>query len=234
MMLLNPGALVRGAAITLLAIGMSGCVVRTTRRPGVNANVRVRARTPPPPRATVTVQTNSGGSATAVAPAPTLATGVTIVEATCSQGAQEVCNGLDDNCNGQIDEGCGYSSGNIQITLAWNGGADLDMYVRDPNNETISYSSRRSQSGGHLDQDARGACNANQANNTIENVYWDQQDPPNGAYNVQVHYWAGSACSTSAGPTNMTLSISVGGQILGAYNYVINPDDRIDIASFQI
>jgi len=53
-------------------------------------------------------------------------------------------------------------------------------------------------------------------------------------YNVQVHYWAGSSCSTSSGPTNMTLSIAVGGQILGSYSYVINPDQRIDIASFQI
>ena len=220
-----------GAVMTATTLSMlvaSGCVVRTNARPA-RATVRVRANapTPPPPpsgNATVTVQASS----------PQVASGVTVVEASRTQGAQEVCNGLDDNCNGQIDEGCGYQSGNIQITLAWNSGADLDLYVRDPGGETLSYSHTRASSGGHLDQDARGQCNPNQANNTIENVYWDQQNPPNGVYNVQVHYWAGSSCSTSSGPTNMTLSIAVGGQILGSYSYVINPDQRIDIASFQI
>ncbi|MEM9071755.1 MAG: MopE-related protein [Myxococcota bacterium] len=211
--------------VSLLAIGLAGCIVRT-QPPRARATVRVRATAPPPPpaNATVTVQASS----------PTVASGVTVVEASCTQGAQEVCNGLDDNCNGQIDEGCGYSSGNIQITLAWQGGADLDMYVTDPGQETISYSHRTSASGGNLDQDARGQCNASQPNNTIENVFWDQQNPPPGDYGVQVHYWAGSACSTNAGPTAMTLSISVGGRVLGAYNYVINPDQRIDIASFRI
>ncbi len=213
--------------VSLLAMGLSGCIVRTQARiPRPHARVTVRASAPPPPPATATV--------TVQAAQPTVASGVTVVEATCTQGAQEVCNGLDDNCNGQIDEGCGYSSGNIQITLAWQGGADLDMYVTDPAGETISYSHRRSASGGHLDQDARGQCNASQANNTIENVYWNQPNPPRGTYNVQVHYWAGSSCSTSAGPTPLTLSIAVGGRVLGAYNYVINPDQRIDIASFTL
>ncbi len=214
-------------SVSLIAMGLSGCLVRTSARiPTARVRVQASAPPPPPPPATATV--------TVQASQPTVASGVTVVEATCSQGAQEVCNGLDDNCNGQIDEGCGYNSGNIQVTLAWQGGADLDMYVRDPNGETISYNHRRSQSGGHLDQDARGQCNPDQPNNTIENVYWNQPNPPRGIYSVQVHYWDGSACSTSAGPTPLTLSIAVGGRVIGAYNYVINPDQRIDIASFQI
>lgn len=28
-------------------------------------------------------------------------------QCTCVQGAAEVCNGCDDNCNGAVDEGCG-------------------------------------------------------------------------------------------------------------------------------
>lgn len=221
--------MIRVLSLMLVGAVVSGCVVRTNARvrrprPHANATVTVRTNNPPPPTATVTVQASQ----------PTLATGVTVVEASCTQGAQEVCNGLDDNCNGQIDEGCGYSSGNIQITLAWSGGADLDMYVRDPAGETISYQHTVSQqTGGNLDQDARGACNPNQPNNTIENVYWGD-NPPQGDYAVEVHYWDGSACSTSAGPTQMTLSISVGGRVLGAYNYVINAGDRIPIASFRI
>ena len=214
--------------VVLTLIAASGCVIRTSARPPrARATVRVNAGAPPPPppaQATVTVTANQ----------PTTATGVTVIETSCVQGAQEQCNGLDDNCNGQIDEGCGYSSGNIQITLGWNTQADLDMYVMDPAGETISYQHKRSASGGHLDQDARGACNPNQANNAIENVYWDQANPPSGVYRVQVKYWDGSSCSTNAGPTQLTLSIAVGGRIVGAYNYMINPSQSVDIASFQI
>jgi len=220
----------RGAMGVLLGAAMvfaSGCLVRTTRPPTARATVRVRTNNPPPPQTntTVTVQASS----------PQPAQGVTVVEASCVQGAQETCNGLDDNCNGQIDEGCGYSSGNIQITLAWNTGADLDMYVTDPQGETISYSHTRTQSGGHLDHDARGSCNPNQANNNIENVYWDQQNPPQGVYRVEVDYWSGSGCSTNSGPTMLTLSVAVGGQIIGAYNYQLNPNSgRVPITQFQI
>jgi hypothetical protein len=221
MSFVRPSSIVAAGMFSILAVASSGCIIRTTGQP---ARATVRVQTPPPPSATVTVQASS----------PQVATGVTVVEASCVQGAQEVCNGLDDNCNGEIDEGCGYSSGNIQITLAWNTGADLDLYVTDPVGETLSYSATTNNSGGHLDHDARGMCNQGQANNTIENVYWNQPNPPNGVYSVRVHYWAGASCSTSAGTTNMTLSIAVGGRILGAYSYAINPDQRIEIAQFQI
>ncbi|MAQ18288.1 MAG: hypothetical protein CMN30_26265 [Sandaracinus sp.] len=215
-------------ASTVLALLLtSGCYVRTYHRPPT-ARVRVsgsaQASAPPPPSSQVTVTAQS----------PTVATGVTVVEATCTQGAAEECNGLDDNCNGQIDEGCGFSSGNIQVTLAWPTQADLDLYVTDPNGEQVYYQHTQAASGGRLDQDARGGCNNAQADNNLENVYWDQANPPSGAYQVAVHYWDGARCSTNAGATTFTLSIAVGGQIAGAYNYTIAPGQRVDVASFQL
>lgn len=210
-----------GVVGVLAAFVNTGCIVRTTARtPTVRASVNVPTP-PPPPAATVTVTATS----------PTIATGVTVVETACVQGAQEVCNGLDDNCNGQIDEGCGYSSGNIQITLAWNTGADLDLYVTDPTGQTISYQNRQAN-GGHLDRDARGACGSQ--NGGVENVYWNQNNPQRGNYQVAVDYWSGSTCSTNSGPTPLTLSISVGGQVIGAYNYVLNPNQNVPLASFQL
>ncbi|MEM7449703.1 MAG: hypothetical protein AAF355_15820 [Myxococcota bacterium] len=155
-----------------------------------------------------------------------------MIETNCIQGADEQCNGLDDNCNGQIDEGCGYSSGDIQITLAWNSGADIDLYVTDPFGETVSYSHTNANSGGHLDQDARGNCRPEQSNNRIENVYWNASMPPSGQYRAELHYWG--ECNSGAGPTNTTLSISVGGQVIGAYQYVLNPQQRVQVASFNI
>ncbi len=197
--------------------------VRTPPPPRARATVSVQSSSSPPPQQTTTVQTSS----------PTTVQGVTVVETSCTQGADEVCNnGLDDNCNGQIDEGCGYSSGNIQITLAWQGGADIDLYVTDPQNTTISYQSPRAPSGGHLDHDGRGACRPNDAGNTVENVYWDSAQPPSGTYQVALHYYG--ECNSNAGPTQTTVSISVGGQVIGAYNYTLQPEQRVNLASFTI
>lgn len=218
--------LVRSSIAALTVVAAAGCHFRAQGRghvrPPPPVEVRAEAHTPPPPRGQVVVRAQS----------PTLEAGVTVIEASCTQGAEEICNGLDDNCNGQIDEGCGYSSGNIQITLAWDTGADIDMYVTDPAGETISYSHTQAASGGHLDHDARGNCRPNQPNNTIENVYWESPDPPSGSYQVALHYWG--ECNSNAGPTPTTLSISVGGRILGAYNYTLAPNQRVTIATFQL
>ena len=130
-----------------------------------------------------------------------------------------------------IDEGCGYSTGNIQITLAWATGADLDLYVTDPSGFTISYQETRSSSGGHLDHDARGACVRRQADATVENVYWNQPNPPPGRYQIEVHYWGD--CQV-AGTTPATVSIAVGGQVIGAYQVTLNPQDRVPVAFFDM
>jgi len=212
------GALASGAVL----IGASGCTITTSR---------ARVHAPPPVTVEAQVAAPTAQIQVQVA-APQLATGVTVVEASCAQGAAEVCNGLDDNCNGQIDEGCGYSSGNIQITMYWNTGADLDLYVTDPAGETISYSHTTTNSGGELDHDARGQCNASQENNTIENVFWNNPNPPSGAYQVAVHYWG--ECNSHAGPTTATISIAVGGRIIGAYNYTLALQQRATVATFQI
>ena len=202
-----------GAALILSSL--PGCRARVrVRGPRASVTVRTPARPapPPPPNGTVAVRVTT----------PVGSAGITTVENYCTAGATEACNGLDDNCNGVIDEGCGYQTGNIQITLGWATGADLDMYVTDPSGFTISYQARQSPTGGHLDHDARGACNSRQANSTVENIYWDSPQPPSGTYQVEVHYYGDCG---SAGTTQATLSIAVGGQIIGAYNVVLNPRD---------
>jgi len=156
---------------------------------------------------------------------------ITAMQHACSPNAPEACNGLDDNCNGVIDEGCGFASGNIQITLAWSTGADLDLYVTDPSGYTISYSRTRSPSGGHLDHDARGACVRSQGGATIENVYWNVPRPPPGPYVIEVHNYSGCRVSNQ---TQGTLSIAVGGQVLGSYNVVLRPGERQSVAQFNM
>ena len=77
----------------------------------VAAGCRIQARGwyEPPPPATVTVQAGATApppsSVQVVGTGPQVGTGVTVVEATCVQGGQEACNGIDDNCNGVVDDG---------------------------------------------------------------------------------------------------------------------------------
>lgn len=152
------------------------------------------------------------------------------VEQECAYGAFEECNALDDDCNGIIDDGCGYESGEVQITVAWNSAADIDLYVTDPSGETLFYNEQHNRSpiGGHLDHDARGDCRRAQKNPRIENAYWPAPARA-GSYRVELHYF--SPC-TGAAMTEATLSVVVAGELLGAYRYRLEPEQRIEALSF--
>jgi len=202
---------------------LTGCAVRAHGYVEPPPPVTISAQVDAPPPVTVQGSVNVG--------TPTLATGVTVIQSSCTQGGPDPCNGLDDNCNGVIDEGCGYQSGAIQITSAWNTGADIDMYVTDPSGTVISYQNTQSPTGGFLDHDARGNCRRDQANNRIENIFWNSPQPPSGAYRVKLHYWG--ECG-GAGPTLTTLSIAVGGRIIGAYNVTLAPSQEMEVAQFSI
>ncbi len=158
-----------------------------------------------------------------------LRTGVVSMGVQCTQGVAETCNGLDDNCDGRIDEGCGWQSGAVQITLAWQTGADIDLYVTDPSGFVISYQDRQSPTGGVLDHDARGACVP--GGDTVENVYWSTPQPPRGQYYVELHYWGD--CGV-AGITPAQVSIAVGGRVVGVYNVTLAPGDRIPVAMLPL
>ncbi|MFK7928218.1 MAG: hypothetical protein AB8H79_08510 [Myxococcota bacterium] len=41
----------------------------------------------------------------------------------------EVCNGLDDDSNGKIDENCGLQTGGFQAVVSWDHHADIDIEV---------------------------------------------------------------------------------------------------------
>jgi hypothetical protein len=75
--------------------------------------------------------------------------------------------------------------GEINVRLEWNAYCDLDLWVVDPNGETIDYLNTTSSSGGSLDQDNR--C-SDFVMGRPENIFW-AADPPRGTYKVYVDYY---------------------------------------------
>jgi tRNA (guanosine-2'-O-)-methyltransferase len=160
--------------------------------------------------------------------------GVTALALDCSAGTAEVCNAVDDDCDGVVDEGCPYAADpqGVQISIAWNTGADIDLYVRDPSGEMVFYNeeARRSPVGGFLDQTARGACREEQAIANVESAHWPAP-APNGPYVVELHYFG--PCGDSV-ETEVTMSVVVHGKLGGVYRYKLQPEERVQAVSFEL
>ncbi len=94
-------------------------------------------------------------------------------------------------------------TGDVQVTLQWAGGVDLDLHVIDPEGTEISFSSRTSPSGGQLDQDALSDCSG-----CVENIFWPPGGAPSGEYQVFVVNFTGDPV------TSYQLDIRVGGDVI--------------------
>ncbi len=202
---------IASSAAALLALALAGCAAAAPPPP----------KTPPPP-----------APAPPVPKAPTVAAGVDPIELPCQPGAAEACNGLDDDCDGVIDNGCGYSSGGVQVTIGWDTGADIDLYVTDPSGETIYYNAkhRHSPLGGELDHDARGDCRPEQDHPRVENAYWPSP-APKGEYAVDLQYFG--PCGDTK-QTHVVMSVAVGGRVLGSFRYALRPEERVRALHFQV
>jgi hypothetical protein len=88
-------------------------------------------------------------------------------------------------------------TGDIQVSVAWDDSADVDLHVIDPNNEEIYFAHRDAASGGTLDLDANAACHRNTFGDgspaafvSNENVVWPTSQAIPGTYKVVLDYWS--------------------------------------------
>ena len=79
-------------------------------------------------------------------------------------------------------------SGDVQVTVRWTGGPDVDLHVIDPNGEEIYYQHKKSASGGELDVDDTTGTGP-------ENIFWPPHAAPLGQYVVRVVLFKGESAA---------------------------------------
>lgn len=97
------------------------------------------------------------------------------------------------------------TAGALTATLRWAGGADLNLFVRDPGGRTVSWSSPQVPSGGILQIDSNTRCET-PSDQPVEHVYWSAL--VGGDYEVWAWYEDGCGVNVS---TEFTLDVSVDG-----------------------
>jgi hypothetical protein len=119
-----------------------------------------------------------------------------------------------------VPTGIELGSGDFQATLLWQGDADMDLHVIDPNGDAISFATPSSPSGGTLDLDEIPSCGSTETH--VENVFWPAGDAPAGEYTVFASYFAG--CSSSAAEVSVQLTISADGVPVQQHTFTIPVD----------
>ncbi len=169
--------------------------------------------------------------------------GVTYETAPCTRGTAETCNAKDDDCDGRIDNGCGYESGNVQVTIAWGTGADLDLVVENPLGEVISWRAEQSWTGTMDHRTER--CDGTRPDGVatiprarmataqrIENVFfnipsWTRDARlARGRYGLNIRM--SDACNVPSTPA--VVSIAVRGKVIATMNYTfVAYDENVTI-----
>jgi uncharacterized protein YfaP (DUF2135 family) len=83
-----------------------------------------------------------------------------------------------------VPPGLTLGTGDVQVTLLWADGNDLDLHVIDPSGAEIYFSHPTSSTGGTLDHDDTAGCSSTGTH--VENVFWPTGRAPAGRYRVFV------------------------------------------------
>jgi hypothetical protein len=138
-----------------------------------------------------------------------------VAQRPCVPTGPEVCfNGLDDNCNGLLDEGCGVWTGMVHFMASWaEPDVDVDLHVIDPGGQ-VAEVGHVSESGLTKHHDCPAQQNVCSGQN-YESVYLEGDEPPPGLYRVTVRL-------DSLGSADPPIVVRLGARIGGtAHNLLV-------------
>jgi hypothetical protein len=118
-------------------------------------------------------------------------------------------------------------TGDVQATLLWNNGSDLDLHVVDPSGTEIYFSNPQSSTGGKLDHDDTAGCSSS-ASTHVENIFWPRGGAPSGRYKVFVKNF--DPCSA---PADYTLRVTVNGQVIHNETGTLPASDNAESTPFE-
>jgi hypothetical protein len=119
-------------------------------------------------------------------------------------------------------------TGDVQVTLLWADGNDLDLHVIDPSGAEIYFSNPKSPTGGTLDHDDTAGCRSTGTH--VENVFWPAGGAPPGRYRVFVKNY--TSCGS---PSRYSLRATVRGKVAIASTGTVgsNEGDQTPISEFS-
>lgn len=102
--------------------------------------------------------------------------------------------------------------GDIEVSLLWGTGADLQLLVRDPSGESVFDDSPLALSGGVLQEAGNVNCVPAASGSPVSYIYWPPGTMRPGAYEVEV--WYQNPCSEFPPAVDFTLLIEVNGDVV--------------------
>jgi hypothetical protein len=119
-------------------------------------------------------------------------------------------------------------TGQLQISLVWNGKEDLDLHVKCPGGELSFASAKKEACGGKLDVDMN---NERDNVDAVENAFWPR--PPNGNYEIYVVMYSRKGEPRRSVP--FTVRVKRAGQPDQSFNKSVSTDgEKVTVYSFSI
>jgi hypothetical protein len=92
-------------------------------------------------------------------------------------------------------------TGQVQVSVQWDGDSDVDLHVMDPNGDEVYWDNTSVASGGQLDLDSNANCDLDHVRN--ENITWSKAPPASTSC-----AWTTSSAATSRRRTTSSRSAS--------------------------